>query len=566
MLDCLILVERGVSEPDLVKTLLARAYRGYFAAVRDLCAVTPDENDAARLFAAGGGRPLLADYGLATQISLTGVVLATELAAAGLSFAALDDDDLAGGCREAIRERLGRCRMVAVSTTYTVRLRTIAALLAEIRAADPDVPVLLGGQGLSAWRLQHDLDELCARLHAAGATALFFGEAEGSFAELVRRLGERKSVAGLPGAVDLLPGGWQGRPEPVEVDLDRALLPRWSLLSERDWNGGMTGQGRPEVAALEEGRGCSFKCKFCSYPVYAPFRRKSSERVVAELAEVAAAGFPTVSFCGAEFLSPLERSRAVFEAIARAALPLTIWAYARLDLIDYHPWIAEVMDRAGFRSIQFGMESGDRAVLRAMGKNYDPGRMAAGAALLRERGIAVYASLVLGYPGETRATVANTLDVLEECDFEHLIVHVLSVVPGSPLWHRRAEYGLEVNGQGYWSHPTMSLREMPEVVRRVVVEADRRTHSLLNNITQNFANRFFAGRPSFAALTAATRTLQDVAVAEWAPEGPRPGERRALWQRLAAQVDRVPPELAGLPGPDLPVPPGRPAAFPLHSL
>jgi radical SAM superfamily enzyme YgiQ (UPF0313 family) len=554
MVDCLILVERGISEPDLVKTLLTQAYRGYFRALR---AGAPDETHG--LFAAAGDRPLLADYGLATQISLTGVVLATELAAAGLSFEVIDDDDLVTLWGPVLAERLGRCRMVAVSTTYTVRLRTLTTLLEQLRLWAPGVPILVGGQGLSAWRLAHESPEaLGAKLAGAtGADALFFGEAEGSFAELVRRVADRRSVAGIPGAVDLTAGGFAGDPEPVEIDVDHTLLPRWDLLREHDWNDGAVARwGLPKVAALEEGRGCSFKCKFCSYPLYAGFRRKSPERVTAELAAVAAAGFSTVSFCGAEFLSPLEKSRAVFAAIAAAAFPIEIWAYARLDLVSYQPWIAEAMDRANFRFIQFGMESGDRGVLKAMNKNYDPGRMAVGARLLRERGIEVYASLVLGYPGETAETLGNTLAVLEECDFEHLIVHSLQVVPGSPLWERRAEYGLAVTSQGFWSHPTMSLREMPAAIRRVVVETSRRTRSLLNNVTQNFAPRFFAGRPAFADLKAAARTLQEIAATEWAPRGsdspdaadaPDLARRRDLWQRLAGQIERVPPDLVDAP-------------------
>jgi p-methyltransferase len=540
MVDCLILVERGISEPDLVKTLLTQAYRGYFSAVGAGASAALSGRPEA---SPGDDRSLLADYGLATQISLTGVVLATELAAAGLSFEVIDDDDLAGLWGPVLEERLARCRMVAVSTTYTVRLRTITDLLDRLRTMNPEVPILLGGQGLSAWRLSHARpEELFAKLGAADA--LFFGEAEGSFAELVRRLGERRPVADIPGAVDLMGGEYAGDWEPVEVEVDGALLPRWDLLHDHDWNDGAVARwGLPQVAALEEGRGCSFKCKFCSYPLYAGFRRKSPERVTAELAAVAEAGFGTASFCGAEFLSPLDKSRAVFEAIAAARLPVEIWAYARLDLVSYQPWIADAMDRANFRFLQFGMESGDRTVLKAMNKNYDPTRMATGARMLRERGIEVYASLVLGYPGETEGTLGNTLAVLEECDFDHLIVHALSVIPGSPLWERRAEYGLEVTSQGFWHHSTMSLREMPAVVRRVVVEANRRTGSLLNNVTQNFAHRFFAGRPAFAELKAAARTLQDIAAAEWTPGGAEAGSRQALWERLAAQVHRVPVDL-----------------------
>lgn len=542
LVDSLILVERGVSEPDLVKTLLTRSFREYFGRMRS---EAPDDF---RLFQAGGNRSLLADYGLATRISLTSVVLATELHREGLSFSVLDDDDVAGLWRDAVLARLGRCRMVAVSTTYTVRLATIQRLLRLIREADPDIPVLVGGQGLSAWRMHFEsAGELYERLN--GADALFFGEAEGSFAELVRRLIARQSLDGIPGAVDLrdaAPAGSIGRiaPEPVEVDVNQVALPDWSLLRDHDFNdGSVSRHGLPAVAALEEGRGCSFRCKFCSYPLYAGFRRKSPDRVTAELRAVVEAGFGTVSFCGAEFLSPVDQSKLVFEAIAEAALPVEIWAYARLDLVSYKPWIADLMDRADFRYIQFGMESGDRSVLRAMNKNYDPGKMALGARMLRERGIEIYASVILGYPGETRETIANTLDVLEDCDFEHLILHVLNVVPGSPLWHRREEYGLEVDGRGFWSHRTMSLREMPDVVRSTYVEAARRTGSTINNITQNFTNRFFDGTPALSDLLAATRTLQEVVANEWAPGGPDPRLRGDLWQCLRGQVHQVPTDL-----------------------
>jgi radical SAM superfamily enzyme YgiQ (UPF0313 family) len=543
MFDCLIIVERGVSEPDLVKTLLGRGLRDYFGGVR---ARLDGDEGGRRLFETEGNRSLLADYGLATRVSLTSIVLATELRDAGLSFEVIDDDDVAGIWREAILERLGRCRMVAISTTYTVRQSTILGLLRLLRAADPDIPILLGGQGLSAWKLHHDqIDELYDRL--GDADALFFGEAEGTFAELVRRMTARRSLVGIPGAVSLRPDERaEGDPQPVEVEVDQVALPDWRLLRDHDFNdGAVLRHGLPHVAALEEGRGCTFRCKFCSYPLYAGFRRKSPERVTAELRGVVEAGFATASFCGAEFLSPVDKSRLVFEAIGDARLPLEIWAYARLDLVSYKPWIADLMDRANFRFIQFGMESGDRGVLRAMNKNYDPGKMAVGARLLKERNIQVYASLILGYPGETRETIGNTLSVLAECDFDHLILHVLNVVPGSPLWHRRADHGLEVNGQGFWSHPTMSLREMPEIIRSTYTEATRRTTSTINNITQNFTNRFFDGTPALSEQIAATRTLQEVVANEWAPAGPDAERRRALWERLRGQIQRVPAELAG---------------------
>src|SRR5207248_1886062 len=129
-------------------------------------------------------------------------------------------------------------------------------------------------------------------------------------------------------------------------------------------------------------------------------------------------------------------------------------------------------------------------------KNYDPTKMAAGARLLKERNIAVYASIVLGYPGETEQTLSTTQSVLVDCNFDYVILHALSVVAGSPLWNRREGYHLEVKG-GLWWHPTMSVTDLPPAVKKMFVGLTQRTSSLINNITQNFSNTFFDGKPRF---------------------------------------------------------------------
>lgn len=558
MFDCLIIVERGVSEPDLVKSLLERGFRHYFTRLRET------GGDVRATLVPGARRSVLADYGLATQISLTSVVLGTELEAGGLSFEILDDDHVSELYRDVIVERLAHCRMVAISSTYTVHQKTLLDLIRLIREHDTDLPILVGGQGLSAWRLHHQRAEDLYRTFDA-ADALFFGEVEGQLAELVRRMIDRRSLDGVDGAVDLRDELPRYAVEPVEVELDRALLPDWSLLRRVPINdGAIAAHGLPQVAAIEEGRGCSFRCRFCSYPLYAGFRRKSPARLVAELRAIRDAGFRTAAFSGAEFLNPISWSQPVFEAIAEARLDLDLWAYARLDLISFRPIFADLMQRASFRSIQFGMESGDRTVLRAMGKNYDPTKMACGAALLRERDIEVYASLIVGYPGETEETVERTLAVLEECDFAHVILHALNVVPGSPLWHRRQEYGLEVSPLGFWSHRTLSLRQVPDLIRRMVVRISENTGSVLNNITQNFTNRFFATRPRLEELIDTTRVLQRIIAAEWGEEAPGDADRLELWRCLETQIEQLPAELLDgrAPSPP-PAPPHERRAEPL---
>lgn len=538
--DCLILVERGVSERDMVQWLLERSLRDYFGFLDATVG-----RQSMRGIVERDGKPVLADYGLATQISLTSVVLGTELHNAGLTFEVIDDDDVVRQYVSVLRVRLQEFKVVAISTTYTVKIQTIISLLRLIRSIDSEIPVVLGGQGLSAWRLQFP-DERKFYALLAGANALFFGEAEGVFAGIIKRLAEGRSLDDVPHVVRREGSEFNGDSQPREVGVNDVAIPDWSILNRYDFNdGAISRSGLPSVVSLEEGRGCSFRCKFCSYPLYASFRRKSPERVSRELQAVGDLGFRTASFVGAEFLNPLSQSKRVFEAIAGVEFPIDIWAYARLDLISFNPWVADLMERARFRFIQFGMESGDRDVLKSMGKNYDPGKMGVGARMLRDRGIEVYASLIIGYPGESPQTLANTLNVLADCDFEHVIVHVLHVVPGSRLWHLMDQYKLKIDRFGFWSHPTMHLREVPRHVKNMFVEICKRTSSSINNITQNFAPLFFAGKPSIEQLMLAGRTLQKIVCNEWDQKdrSERDRQRTVLWQELSKNIERLPVEV-----------------------
>ena len=282
---------------------------------------------------------------------------------------------MAGVWREAVRERLGRCRMVAVSTTYTVRQGTILRLLrlrgrgaARSRSSSAARASPPGGSSYDR------IEELYERL--SDADALFFGEVEGTFAELVRRMIARRSLAGVPGAVSLGPEERGGDPRPVGGRRStRSPCPTGACCAiTTSTTGPSSATARPRSRPSRRGEAAPSAASSARTRSTRGFRRKSPERVIAELAGSDRAGFATASFCGAEFLAPLEQSRRVFEAIAEIRLPVEIWAYARLDLVSYQPWIADLMNRANFRFIQFGMESGDRGVLRAMSKNYDPGR------------------------------------------------------------------------------------------------------------------------------------------------------------------------------------------------
>ncbi len=531
MVDCLIIVERNVFKPDIIHRMLQQGMETFFDALAgDNAPVDPALLKPSLSY--------LPNYGMAGTISLTSVVLATALIEAGLSCAVLDDDDILGTYADKLPELIGRARVVAVSTTFIVSKQSLRNIVQTVRQAAPDTPLLLGGQGIPSLALDplsgEDADIF------GQVDAVMYGEAEDVFPRLVKDFRDGVShLADLPGVLYRRRGRWEGSQQPVTVDLDAVAIPDWGVLEKVDINAGRLGEAlRPSSGSLEEGRGCRFGCRFCSYHLYSAFRRKSPARIVAELKSIKALGYDTAAFVGAEFYSPAQHSAQVLEAMAQARLGINSWIYGRLDYLARHPELLEKTVAAGVSNIVFGMESGDPGILKNMGKHYDVAKMIEGTLEARRRGLTITASLIIGFPGETEATLANTARAVAGADFNYLFLHALNVVPFTPLWRLREQMGLKINKTGFWAHPTMTLAEVPAVARNIIRQTNRDSSSLFVNVKRNLAAPFLAPGEQ-GDLDKLTKVVQDVLDNEWAPE-PDPAKRGELWRRVQGLAGQLP--------------------------
>lgn len=535
MTDCLIMVERNVSKPDIIHRLIQKTLTRYF------------KNVGAKHLPVSGKflePPLesLANDVMGGPLSLTSIVLATALMHNQISFSILDDDDLLGTYRDSFARLIGGVKVVALSTTFVIDKKSLAQLVAGIRAVSPDVPIILGGQGVPAL----SLNPISATDNAIfeGVNAVVYGDGEEVFPALVKDYRDGKShLRNLPGVLYRREGKWEGSQEPIEADVNEVLIPDFSVLDHCEANDNRLGRSiYPATTSLEEGRGCSFKCRFCSYFVYSQFRRKSPERIVAELQAVKKLGYDKVAFVGAEFLNPVKSSAKIFDAMSEAALGIQSWMYARLDLLTRFPWLLDKIIAAGVTNLDFGMESGDETILKKMNKYYDVEGMIRGAKLARKNNLVLSANLVVGYPGETGQSIKNTIRVLLESDFNYLDVHALNVVPDTPLWNLRDEYNLKVNDTGFWAHDTMSVVDIPQAIKQMIAEVHAGSSSLFSNVKRNIVPGFLRPgkeKTDQKKLDSITKTLTDIMVNEWL-DFPSPGRRVELWNYIERDCTQMP--------------------------
>lgn len=226
-------------------------------------------------------------------------------------------------------------------------------------------------------------------------------------------------------------------PESPLRELDRLPLLDRGLLDHARYRYPSLGEGA--CATLRSSRGCPFPCGYyCPYPLVQgrAWRAMSAARVAREMAAVARAGIPHLLFRDATFTLNRQRVRVLCQLLRADPLPLTWWCETRVDCLD--PALVGLMAGAGCRGMNIGVETGDPTLLAGLAKR---GVTLAAVADIRracrEAGVAARLLFMVGLPGETRATLLNTFELIRRVRPDYVGVTTVTPYPGTPF-HREA--------------------------------------------------------------------------------------------------------------------------------
>ncbi|HSP96628.1 MAG TPA: hopanoid biosynthesis associated radical SAM protein HpnJ [Candidatus Dormibacteraeota bacterium] len=228
--------------------------------------------------------------------------------------------------------------------------------------------------------------------------------------------------------------------------------------------------------SLYTGRGCRSRCTFCLWPQTIAghaYRTRSPEHVVAEMAH-AQKLFPQVKeFFFDDDTFTDDRPRA--EAIARGlgTLGLT-WSCNAKANVPYET--LKVLKDNGLRLLLVGFESGNQHILNNIKKGTRIDRAQQFMRDCHALGILVHGTFIVGLPGETRETIARTIEFAKEIDPYSLQVSLAAPYPGTELyaqaqtegWLPVERGGLVAEGiqQAVLNYDQLSSAEMHEALER----------------------------------------------------------------------------------------------------
>jgi hopanoid biosynthesis associated radical SAM protein HpnJ len=186
--------------------------------------------------------------------------------------------------------------------------------------------------------------------------------------------------------------------------------------------------------SMYTGRGCPARCTFCLWPQVTQghqYRVRSPENVLEEV-QAMKSKFPKMKelfFDDDTFTADPARAR----RIAQLLKPLGItWSTNSRANVDYET--LKVMKDGGLRLFVAGYESGNAQILKNIKKGVGIDRARRFTKDCHEIGILIHGTFILGLPGETRETIAESMKFAQEMDCETIQVSLASPYPGTELF------------------------------------------------------------------------------------------------------------------------------------
>jgi radical SAM superfamily enzyme YgiQ (UPF0313 family) len=272
------------------------------------------------------------------------------------------------------------------------------------------------------------------------------GEGESATVAVLSKLldsaSPREGLAGI-GAVagmETAASASLGRRAPIE---DPARLPSPWLAApplRRGAGGPVLDPSAYEGLVWELARGCPFRCAYCyESKGESGVRRFPMERIEAELELFVRAKATQVFVLDPTFNADKDRAARLLALFAKRA-PGIRWKFeARAELLDRR--LARAF--AGIDcSLQIGLQSVRPEVLEAIGRRIDREDFSRKVGLLNAEGLSFGLDLIYGLPLDSLSGFRESLDFAVSLLPNHLDIFRLSVLPGTELADRAAEFGL----------------------------------------------------------------------------------------------------------------------------
>lgn len=245
---------------------------------------------------------------------------------------------------------------------------------------------------------------------------------------------------------------------------------------------------KERVTQITSSRGCTAKCIFCTSVKFwgDRFRIRSPKLVVDEVEHLAKTyGIQEIQWVDDNFSLDRENCEEILDEIIRRKLDIVWCTPNGIAIWALDEKLIEKMAKSGCYQLSFAIESANQEfLLKKIKKPLNLSRVKPFLKKAKECGISVHAFFIIGFPGETKEMIMNTLRYAEETGFDSVTISMAAPLLGTELYEICKEQNLfkdnyEISTNTYRLGNIKTKEFTPEELRKLVEEYATRINKSL---------------------------------------------------------------------------------------
>lgn len=394
---------------------------------------------------------------LAGDVSPTIAYLGTYLKRRGFTF---DYVNSFNEQKEELAEKLARENIstVAVTTTLYVTVFPLMEVVDFVKQYNSSARVIVGGPFINSQYRNLDAGKFLELLNYISGVDIYVVSSQGE-TTLVKIMDALNRGMPLDGISNIY---FKSGDRYVST----GLVPENNRLSENpvDWN--LFAHRLGDVAEIRTSISCLFSCSYCGYPElagkYQDMDAAAVEKELNILRHIKAV--KSIHFIDDTFNVPAKRFKDILRMMIKNKYPFRWHSFFRCQYGDRE--MVQLMKESGCEGVFIGFESGNNQVLKIMRKGATVEKYLEAMALLKEYGITTFGSFVIGFPGETPETAADTAAFIKESGLDFYRANLWCYSPFTPIGREARAYDLK--GINYdWTHKTMDSGTALDLIDRM---------------------------------------------------------------------------------------------------
>ncbi len=371
--------------------------------------------------------------------------------------------------KEALAEKLENQDIltIAITTTYYVFVLPLLEIIEFIRARNRKAKIIIGGPYIATQVRTQDAAAVEYMFKSVMDADIYVNSAQGETAlvNILKSLKQNRSLEEVPNIHYRSGDRVVATPVARENNRIEENYVDWSLFEP---------QRVGRYLNLRTAISCPFSCAFCGFPEHAgAYQTMSVEILEKELNAIKGLGTPIgFNVIDDTYNVPIKRFKELLRMMIRNNYGFKWIANFRCQFIDVE--MVELMKASGCEGVFLGIESGSDRILKNMNKVASVEKYREGIALLKKFGISTFGSFIVGFPGETDATVQESLDFIQQSGIDFYRTHLWYCDPITPIFLQKEQYKLE--GESFeWRHATMDAAYAGDWIEKIYLNARNAT-------------------------------------------------------------------------------------------